>query len=71
MILGPGDFSWRKLPERPSAAHGQRHHTMTECSIVRLEKVAMVRVLYDEAKFADVFIAHLKLQRNGRIEERI
>jgi CRP/FNR family transcriptional regulator, cyclic AMP receptor protein len=41
---------------------------LTPCSILRLEKSAMVRVLHAEPAFAERFIAHL-LARNIRIEE--
>ncbi len=41
---------------------------MTECSIVRLEKSATVRVLHEEPAFAELFLAYL-LSRNIRIEE--
>ena len=40
----------------------------TECSVMRLEKSAMVAVLRDEPVFAALFITHL-LTRNVRIEE--
>jgi len=42
--------------------------TLTPCSILRLEKSAMVRVLHTEPAFAERFITHL-LARNIRIEE--
>ncbi|HSB78558.1 MAG TPA: Crp/Fnr family transcriptional regulator [Candidatus Methylomirabilis sp.] len=42
--------------------------TLTPCSILRLEKLAMVRLLHAEPAFAERFIAHL-LARNIRIEE--
>jgi CRP-like cAMP-binding protein len=42
--------------------------TMTECAIMRLEKAAIVRVLHDEPKFSETFMAHL-LARNSRVEE--
>jgi CRP-like cAMP-binding protein len=42
--------------------------TMTECEIMRIEKVAMMRVLHEEPKFSDLFIAHL-VHRNSRVEE--
>jgi CRP/FNR family transcriptional regulator, cyclic AMP receptor protein len=42
--------------------------TMTECSIMRLEKAAMIEVLHDEPKFSELFILHL-LHRNTRVEE--
>ena len=41
---------------------------MTESSIMRLNKSAMVRVLHDEPEFSELFIAFL-LSRNSRIEE--
>lgn len=41
---------------------------MNECSIMRIEKQAMIRVLATEHKFSDAFIAHL-LARNARVEE--
>ena len=42
--------------------------TLTPCSILRLEKTAMVHVLHAEPAFAERFITHL-LARNIRIEE--
>jgi CRP/FNR family transcriptional regulator, cyclic AMP receptor protein len=42
--------------------------TMTECIIMRLEKVAIVRVLRDEPKFSEMFMTYL-LSRNSRVEE--
>ena len=41
---------------------------MTECEIMRLEKVAMVRVLHEEPAFSEMFVAHL-LARTIRVEE--
>ena len=41
---------------------------MSECTIVRLEKAAIVRVLHDEPAFSEVFLSYL-LSRNIRIEE--
>jgi len=66
-ILGPGEF----FGESCLNGHSRRMGTvtaMTECSIMRLEKAAMVRVLHDEPKFADVFITYL-LHRNSRVQE--
>jgi CRP/FNR family cyclic AMP-dependent transcriptional regulator len=42
--------------------------TMTESVIMRIEKAAIVRVLHDEPKFSEMFMAHL-LSRNSRVEE--
>jgi CRP-like cAMP-binding protein len=41
---------------------------LTECVVMRIEKPAIVRVLHDEPKFAEMFIAYL-LARNSRVEE--
>jgi CRP/FNR family cyclic AMP-dependent transcriptional regulator len=66
-MLGPGDFFGEGClngqPRRMATVTA-----ITECSIMRLEKAAMVRVLHEEPKFADLFIEHL-LQRNSRVEE--
>ena len=42
--------------------------TMSECTIVRLEKATIVRVLHHEPAFSEVFLSYL-LSRNIRIEE--
>jgi CRP/FNR family cyclic AMP-dependent transcriptional regulator len=42
--------------------------TMTECVIMRIEKAAIVKVLHDEPKFSEMFLAYL-LSRNARVEE--
>jgi CRP/FNR family transcriptional regulator, cyclic AMP receptor protein len=41
---------------------------MTNCVIIRLEKEAIVRVLHDEPKFSEMFMAYI-LTRNARVEE--
>jgi CRP/FNR family cyclic AMP-dependent transcriptional regulator len=66
-ILGPGDF----LGEGSLAGRPLRMATATtisDCSIVRLEKAAMIRVLHEEPAFAEMFLAYV-LSRNMRIEE--
>jgi CRP/FNR family transcriptional regulator, cyclic AMP receptor protein len=40
---------------------------LTECVIMRLDKAAIVRVLHDEPKFAEMFLSYL-LTRNARVE---
>ena len=66
-ILGPGDF----FGEGCLAGQPLRMATavaISECSIIRLEKPAMIRVLHDEPAFSELFVAYL-LTRNIRIEE--
>jgi len=65
-ILGPGDF----FGEGCLAGQARRIATaaaMTECSIARLDKAAMIRVLHDAPEFSEKFMAHL-LTRNIRVE---
>src|ERR1700676_2254264 len=42
--------------------------TISECSIVRLDKADTVRVLHDEPAFSELFLQYV-LSRNIRIEE--
>ena len=66
-ILGVGDF----LGEGSLAGRPLRMATataMSDCSIVRLEKAAMLRVLHEEPAFSEMFLAYV-LSRNMRIEE--
>jgi CRP/FNR family transcriptional regulator, cyclic AMP receptor protein len=42
--------------------------TMTECAIMRIDRTSMVRVLHDEPRFSERFMAFL-LARNARVEE--
>src|SRR5437867_12321978 len=66
-ILGGGDFFGEGClagqPLRMSTVT-----TITECSIVRLDKVDTVRVLHDDPAFSEIFL-HYLLSRNIRIEQ--
>src|SRR5438445_624677 len=66
-ILGSGDFfgegSLAGQPLRMATAT-----SMTECSIVRVNKETMIRTLHDEHAFSELFMSYL-LSRNTRIEE--
>lgn len=66
-IFGAGDFFGE------GCLTGQSLRTLTavavcECSIVRLEKAAVVRLLREEPWFSGLFISYL-LSRNARVEE--
>ena len=66
-ILGTGDF----LGEACLAGRPMYLGTaiaMSDCSIVRLEKASMIRVLHEEPAFSEMFVSYL-LSRNVRIEE--
>ena len=66
-ILGSGDFFGEGClagqPLRMAAATA-----MTECSILRVEKETMTRMLRNEPALSELFMTHL-LTRNVRIEE--
>ncbi len=66
-ILDSGDFlgegCLRAEPLRMSTATA-----ISNCSMVRLEKAAMILVLHDEPAFSEMFVSYL-LSRNMRIEE--
>ena len=65
-ILGPDSFFGEGClngqPLRMATATA-----MTECTIMCVEKLAMVRALRDEPNFSAMFIAHL-LKRTARVE---
>ena len=66
-ILGPGDFLGEGcLAGRPVCLSTAT--AMSDCSIVRLEKPATVRVLHEEPAFSEMFLGYV-LSRNMRIEE--
>jgi len=66
-ILGSGDF----FGEGGLAGQPLRMATatsMTECSILRVNKETMIQTLHDEHAFSELFMSYL-LSRNTRIEE--
>jgi len=66
-ILGANDF----FGEGCIAGQARRMSTataMVDCSIMRLDKAAIVSVLHDQPSFSELFVKHL-LSRNTRIEE--
>jgi CRP/FNR family cyclic AMP-dependent transcriptional regulator len=66
-LLGEGDFFGEGClagqPQRMATAV-----TISPCSIMKLEKAGMVRLLHEEPSFSETFVAHL-LSRNIKIEE--
>jgi CRP/FNR family transcriptional regulator, cyclic AMP receptor protein len=66
-LLGAGDFFGEGClagqPVRMASATA-----MLECSILRMEKAGVIRLLHDQPAFSEVLLRHL-LSRNIRIEE--
>ena len=66
-LLGAGDF----FGEGCLAGQTQRMATattMSECSVLRLEKAGVIRLLHKQPAFSELLLHHL-LSRNIRIEE--
>jgi CRP-like cAMP-binding protein len=66
-LLGAGDF----FGEGCLAGETLRLSTvaaLSKCTIARISKVDITRVIHEEPAFAELFIAHL-LGRNSRVEE--
>ena len=66
-ILGAGDFFGEGCLAR-QALRMATATAMDECTIMRLDKTRMIRMLHDEPAFSEVFVAHL-LSRSIRVEE--
>jgi CRP-like cAMP-binding protein len=66
-LLGAGDFSGEGCLSGQALCLATVS-ALTECVVMRIEKPAILRVLHEEPKFAEMFIAYL-LARNSRIEE--
>ena len=66
-ILGAGDFFGEGCLAR-QALRMSTATAMDECSIMRIEKARMIRVLHEEPAFSEIFVAHL-LARSIRVEE--
>ena len=66
-LLGPGDFFGEGCLAGQSVRMASAT-TLPECSIMRMEKAAVIRVLHDQPAFSELLFHHL-LSRNIRIEE--
>lgn len=66
-ILGAGEFCGEGCLAR-QARRIATVRAMTECTIMRLQKTSIVRVLYEQRAFSEMFMSHL-LARTIRVEE--
>jgi CRP/FNR family cyclic AMP-dependent transcriptional regulator len=66
-LLGPTDFCGEGCLAGQTVRMATAV-TMTDCTIVRIEKGAMVQALHDRIEFSEKFMAYL-LARNVRVEE--
>jgi len=66
-VLGAGDFFGEGCMAGQSLRMATAS-TVSDCSIVRLERLSAIRVLHDEQAFSELFMRYM-LARNIRIEE--
>jgi CRP/FNR family transcriptional regulator, cyclic AMP receptor protein len=66
-ILGVGDFFGEGCLAGQTVRMGSAS-AMTECTVMQIEKKAMMEALHQEHSFSDMFVAHL-LVRNIRYQE--
>ena len=66
-ILGAGDFFGEGCLAGETL-HLSTVSALTKCTIARISKTDITRVIHEEPAFAELFIAHL-LARNSRVEE--
>jgi CRP-like cAMP-binding protein len=66
-ILGAGDFFGEGCLAG-QAARMATATTLSECSILRLERAVVIRLLHDQPSFSELLLHHM-LSRNIRIEE--
>jgi CRP/FNR family transcriptional regulator, cyclic AMP receptor protein len=67
-LLGEGDFLGEECITNGQPIRMATATAVTHCSVLRIERAEMVRVLHMEHAFSDVFVAYL-LARNIRVQE--
>ena len=66
-LFGPGDFIGEDCIAGIQSKRMASATAMTGCTILRIERKEMMRVIHEEHVFSDVFVAYL-LARNTRIQ---
>jgi CRP/FNR family cyclic AMP-dependent transcriptional regulator len=67
-LLGPGDFVGESCITSEQPLRLASATAITDCSLLRIEREAMLKVLHSEHSFSDLFVAYL-VSRNRKIEE--
>ncbi|MBZ5599180.1 MAG: Crp/Fnr family transcriptional regulator [Acidobacteriia bacterium] len=67
-LLGPEDFMGEGCITSEQPLRMASATAITECSVLRIEKQAMLNVLHREHSFSDLFVAYL-VMRNSQIQE--
>jgi len=66
-LFGPGDFIGEDCIAGVQSTRMATATALTECTLLRIERKEMMRVIHEEHIFSDVFVAYL-LARNTRIQ---
>ncbi len=67
-VLGPGNFVGEECVAGLRSARIASAVAITHCTVLKIDRKEMMRVIHDEHLFSDVFVAYL-LARNSRIQE--
>jgi CRP-like cAMP-binding protein len=67
-LLGPGDFCGEECIALAQSLRVASASAITPCTLLKIERKEMMRVLHEEHMFSDLFVAHL-LARNARVQE--
>jgi CRP/FNR family cyclic AMP-dependent transcriptional regulator len=67
-LLGPGNFVGEDCVVGVRSVRISSAIALTDCTLLRIERKEMMRVVHEEHAFSDVFVAYLLL-RNSRIQE--
>jgi CRP/FNR family cyclic AMP-dependent transcriptional regulator len=67
-LLGSGSFVGEDCIAGVRSVRLSSAVAMTECTVLRIERKEMMRVVHEEHVFSDVFVAYL-IGRNSRIQE--
>jgi CRP-like cAMP-binding protein len=63
-LLGPGDFLGEGCIASDQPVRLMTAMTITDCSLLRIEKKEMLRTLHEEHEFSDLFVAYLVKRHN-------
>jgi CRP/FNR family cyclic AMP-dependent transcriptional regulator len=67
-LLGPGNFVGEDCVLGAGSVRMSSAIALTDCSVLRIDRNELKRVVHEEHAFSDVFVAHLLL-RNSRTQE--
>jgi CRP/FNR family cyclic AMP-dependent transcriptional regulator len=67
-MLGAGDFCGEECVVNSHSVRIVTARAITPCTLLKIDKKQMIRVLHQEHSFSDVFVAYL-LARNARVQE--